>query len=223
MKIENENLDEKKSSSHKNRRTQFITRVKMIKKVETSYIKILVTAILTAILTSLSQYFLQENNLSGEQEYWLKRYELEKLDKINSQRLKLVESINSDILQLEIKAKEIKINVAVANYDTSSKKLNELSNLMVQYHKDIYLFAAKTQMASLYFGKEVNSLIPILNKSLELNFKNNLPINKSGIRLSEFELDFKTIDTLTKSRIAILKAMVYEISNSTELKKKIQN
>jgi len=187
-------------------------------KKETSYKAIIVTAILTAILTSFTQYFLQKDKLSSEQDYWRKRYQIETIDKINSQRLQMVDELNKELLQLEIKAKEIKINSAASKYFTTPEEMKELNALMVQYHKDLYLYVAKTQMASLYFGKEVNSLIPILGKTIELNFQNNLLTKQGGVKLPEFELDFETIDTLTKSRLKLTKAMLEEISKSYELK-----
>ncbi|MFN0188650.1 MAG: hypothetical protein ACKVQV_08110 [Bacteroidia bacterium] len=185
-----------------------------------NYTTILVTAIVTAILTVATQYFLQNDKLSSEQEYWNKRYKVESIDKINSQRLQIVDELTKELLQLEIKAKEIKINTAASKYFTQPEEVKALSDLMVQYHKDLNFFAAKIQMTSLYFGKEVNDLIPIVGKTLELNFQNNLLIRKGGIKLPEFDLDFETIDTLTKSRLKLSKAMIEEINKSYELKNK---
>ncbi len=141
---------------------------------ETSYRAIIVTAIITAILTSVAQYFLQNDKLSNEQEYWTKRYQIETVDKINTQRLQLVDDLNKELLQLEIKAKEIKINAAASKYSTDIEEIKNLNKLMVQYHKDLYATAAKIQMAALYFDNKVDSLIPVLGKALELNFQNNL-------------------------------------------------
>jgi hypothetical protein len=126
-------------------------------KSETGYGKILITALLTAVLTSITQFFLQDSRLSGEQEYWRKRYEIESIDKINAQRLQLVDDINKELLLLEVKAKEIKINVAASKYLADPEETKALTGLMVQYHKDLNLFTAKIQMASLYFGSEVDS------------------------------------------------------------------
>lgn len=187
-------------------------------KKETSYRTILITAIVTAILTVVTQYFLQNDKLSSEQEYWSKRYQIESIDKINDQRMQMVDELTKELLQLEIKAKEIKINSAASKYFTKPEEMKELNDLLVQYHKDQNFFAAKIQMVSLYFGKEVNSLIPVLGKTLELNFKNNRLIMQSGVKLPEFELDFETLDTLTKSRLKLTKAMIEEISKSYELK-----
>ncbi|ERM80289.1 hypothetical protein P872_13505 [Rhodonellum psychrophilum GCM71 = DSM 17998] len=220
MTIDNENIDNKETTNTTGSKDFSNKSSYNEKKIETGYGKILVTAIVTALLTSLTQYFLQNSKLSSEQEYWNKRYEVETIDKINSHRIQLVDEINSELLQLEIKAKEIKINAAASKYYTTPEEVKELTNLMVQYHKDLYLNAAKVHMASLYFGNEVDSLIPVLGKSLELNFQNNLLIKQSGIKLPEFELDFETLDTLTKSRNAITKAMINEIVKSYELKKK---
>lgn len=185
---------------------------------ETSYRTILLTAIITAILTSVTQYFLQNDKLSSEQQYWTKRYKIETIDKINSQRLQMVDELTKELLQLEIKAKEIKLSAAAAKYFTNPEEIKALNALMVQYHKDLNLLAAKNQMVSLYFGKEVNSLLPILGKTLELNFQNNLLLKQDGVKLPEFELDFETLDTLTNSRIKLSKAMIEEISKSYELK-----
>jgi hypothetical protein len=183
-----------------------------------NYKTILVTAIVTAILTVATQYFLQNDKLSSEQEYWNKRYRIESIDKINSQRLQIVDELTKELLQLEIKAKEIKINTAASKYFTKPGEMKALNDLMVQYHKDLNFFAAKITMTSLYFGKEVNDLIPIVGKTLELNFQNNLLIKQGGMKLPEFDLDFETIDTLTKSRLKLSKAMIEEISKSYELK-----
>jgi hypothetical protein len=183
----------------------------------TSYSTILITAIITAVLTSATQYFLQKDKLSSEQQYWTKRYQIETIDKVNGQRLQMVDDLTKELLQLEIKAKEIKLSSAASKYYTNAEEMKELNALMVQYHKDLNLFAAKTQMVSLYFGKEVNMLLPILGKALELNFKNNL-LKQNGVKLPEFSLDFETIDTLTKSRLKLSQAMIEEISKSYELK-----
>lgn len=188
------------------------------KKEETGLKTIIVTAVVTAILTSLTQYFLQKDKLTSEQDYWRKRYQIESVDKINSQRLQMVEELNKDLLQLEVKAKEIKINTAASKYYTKPEEMQELNALMVQYHKDLYLYAAKMQMASFYFGNEVNALIPKVDKALELNFQNNLLTKKNGVPLPEFELNFETIDTLINTRLKLTKAMVEEIANSYKIK-----
>jgi hypothetical protein len=183
-----------------------------------NYKTILVTAIVTASLTVATQYFLQNDKLSSEQEYWNKRYRIESIDKINSQRLQIVDELTKELLQLEVKANEIKINTAASKYFTKPEEMKALNDLMVQYHKDLNFFAAKIQMTSLYFGKEVNNLIPIVGKTLELNFQNNLLTKQDGTKISEFDLDFETIDTLTQSRLKLSKAMIEEISKSYELK-----
>lgn len=187
-------------------------------KIETGYGKIFATAVLTALLTSITQYYLQNSKLSGDQEYWKKRYTIENIDKINSQRLQIVDDVTKELLLLEVKAKEIKIKAAGSKYFTTTEEINELTNLMIQYHKDSYLCVAKLQMVSLYFGSEVDSIIPILGKALQLNFQNNLLIKQSGVKVPEFELDFETIDTLTNSRTFLTRAMIDEIMNSYKFK-----
>lgn len=183
---------------------------------EAGYGKILITALVTALLTSVTQYFLQNSKMSGEQEYWKKRYNVEYTDKVNSQRLQLIEDINKGELELEIQAKEIKIAALVCKYSHEEEEAKNLTKLLVQYHKDLYVYSAKLQMAAIYFGKEVNNLIPSLERTLELNFNNNLLLNEFEVSLPESELNFETIDKLRKSRIKLLKAMINEISKSNE-------
>lgn len=186
----------------------------------TGYGKILITALLTAILTSITQFFLQNSKLSDEQEFWRKRYEIENIDKVNNIRLLQLDELNKDLLQLEVKAKEIKIKAVITNYSSTMKEIEELTELLVQYHKDLYTCTAKLQMASLYYGGEVDSLIPKLHSALQLNFQNNLLVKQNVIKLPEYELDFETIDTLTKLRMSITQAMVNELFKSYELKYK---
>jgi hypothetical protein len=190
----------------------------MPNKTETGFSKILLTAILTAIFTTITQYFLQKDKLSSEQKYWGKKYEIETIDKVNSQRLKILDEITQDLLQLEVKAKEIKVAAAASKYFQTPENAKELLNLAVQYHKDLNSYSAKAQMTSIYFDKNVDSIIPILGEALTLNYQNNLLRNSSEIKLPEFELNFETIDALTKTRISLAKAMFEEIIESYKLK-----
>ena len=183
-------------------------------KSETGYGKIFLTALLTAILTSSTQYLLQSSKLLEEHDFWRKRYEIEKVDKVNSNRLLLLDDLNKELLQLEVKVKEIKIKAVISNYSITSEEIKELTELLVQYQEDFYLCAAKIQMASLYFGDEVDSLIPKLEQALQLNFQNNLLLKDSGLKLPEYELDFETMDTLTTIRHSLAKAMINEIYKS---------
>jgi hypothetical protein len=184
------------------------------------YVKILVTAILTAIITSICQFALQKSQLLDEHDYWNKRYDIENIDKLNNKRIELVDEINKELLLLEIQAKEIKLKAAGIKYYSTTEQVKELSSLVAQYNKDIYLNAAKVSLASFYFSNEVDSLIPVLGKALELNFQHNLLTLQPGIKIPEFELDFETLDTLTKTRNAITKAMINEIVSSYQLKSK---
>lgn len=181
---------------------------------DTGYGKILITAILTALLTSISQYFLQNRKMSDEHLYWQKRYEIENLQKLNSQKIQLIDDINRELLQLEVKAKQIKIEFAASRYFTDKEDAKELSNMVVQYHKDLYLFSAKVQTANIFFGQDVDRLFPALDNALALNYQNNLLRPQTDSILPEFELDFETIDTLEKIRLALIRVMLTEISDS---------
>ncbi|MDO6814066.1 hypothetical protein [Tenacibaculum soleae] len=181
--------------------------------------KIVLTAIITALITTISQSYLQSRQLDKELSSWKEKYDIESIDKINDTRIRMLEDVNEQILQLEIQAKEIKLEVAVSKYYTKPEQRDRLSELMVQYHKDLYRNASKMHIASLFFGNKVDSLIPLLGKSLTQNFQHNLMFDSNRIKIPELEFDFETTDSLTNMRNTITQQMAKEIMESYELKK----
>ena len=191
--------------------------------------EILLTALITAIITSICSFLLTRNQLSKEQEYWEKRLSKERSINILDKQISLFEEVNSRILELEVMAKEIKILAPVFNSYTTmlkygesnnAKGINEFHEKLVDYHKKLYSFSSKIQLLPLYFTKGVDSLIEPLGKSLEANYKNNLIIGEDidfkNIQ-SYFDKDFETIEALTNSRIYLLKAMIEDISTTHKL------
>ena len=56
-------------------------------------VKIVATAVLTAILTLVSSWFLLYKQLGKEQEYWTKRSNIERLQNLSNSQIKLFEDI----------------------------------------------------------------------------------------------------------------------------------
>lgn len=167
------------------------------KKSENNFKTILSTAIITSFLTVFTQYFLQKSQLSEEQNYWKKRYNIERVQGINDQRLKLIEEISEGILQLEYQAKQIKIQSAVVKYLNDEKQIDEFKELTLKYHKDLYLLASKMEIASIYFDEKVDKNLMKLSEALIQNYQNNYTKNTdSKIQIPEFNQDFETIDKL---------------------------
>lgn len=181
--------------------------------------KIVLTAVITALITTISQSYLQSRQLDKELSSWKEKYDIESIDKINDTRIRMLEDVNEQILQLEIQAKEIKLEVAVSKYYTKPEQAERLSELMVQYHKDLYRNASKMHITSLFFGNKVDSLIPLLGKSLTQNFQHNLMFDSNRIKFPELEYDFETTDSLTNIRNTITQQMAKEIMESYELKR----
>lgn len=181
--------------------------------------KIVLTAVITALITTISQSYLQSRQLDKELSSWKEKYDIESIDKINDTRIRMLEDVNKQILQLEIQAKEIKLEVAVSKYYTKPEQAERLSELMVQYHKDLYRNASKMHITSLFFGNKVDSLIPLLGKSLTQNFQHNLMFDSNRIKFPELEYDFETTDSLTNIRNTITQQMAKEIMESYELKR----
>ncbi len=184
--------------------------------------KILLTAIITALITTISQSFLANRKLKNEQEIWRNRYNIETIDKLNDKRFELIEEVNQGLLQLEIKAKEIKILAAAVKINPNTPDLKHLNDLMIKYHKDLYLNQSKIQMTALFFDKEVKDVIPTLNKTLEMNFNNNLSFIDNKIELAGFDIDFETIDTLSQTRVKLITTMSNEIREAYEFKNEIE-
>jgi len=191
--------------------------------------EILLTALITAVITSICSFLLTRNQLSKEQEYWEKRLLKERAINILDKQISLFEEVNSMILELQILTKEIKILAAKFNINSTmlkygdnsnSKEFDELYNKLVDYHKKLYSHSSKIQMLPLYFTNGVDSLIEPLRKTLELNYKNNFIIGEEvdlkNIQ-SYFDKDFETIEELENVRTNLLKAMIDDISRTNKL------
>ena len=90
--------------------------------------KIILTAVITAVITTLSQSYLQSRQMKKELTSWKEKYNIETIDKINDTRIKMLEEINEQLLQLEIQAKQIKIEAAVSNRYTSPEQAERLTD-----------------------------------------------------------------------------------------------
>lgn len=178
---------------------------------------IILTAIITAFLTVITQFFLQKNQLSNEQDYWKERYNIENVQSVNNVRLKLIEEISEGILQLEIQAKEIKIQSVVVKYSLNKDDIEELRQLVTNYHKDLYRISSKMEIASIYFDNEVDKKLLNLGKALTENFKNNyVKIATEEFSIPEFKLDFETIEKLPKIKKETFEAMLKNMNKDFE-------
>ena len=178
---------------------------------------IILTAIITAFLTVLTQYFLQKSQLSNEQDYWKERYNIENVKNVNTVRLKLIEEISDGILQLEIQAKEIKIQSAVVKYLPNKEELEELKQLSIKYHKDLYRITSKMEIASIYFDNDVDKNLLKLGNALTENYQNNyVNSSLSNIKIPEFDLDFETIEKLPKIKKQTFEAMLKNMNKDFE-------
>lgn len=183
--------------------------------------EIILTAVITGIVTSLFQFWLMNESFSKERELWKDQYKTEFIDNHNQQKMKYLEEINESLLQLEIKAKEIKLLAAGLKAIPIEKDAEKLNDLMVQYHKDLFILSSKAQMATYYFGPEVDNVIPELSAALTKNYNNNLIFIEGTPDLPEFNLDFETIEELTNTRIKLLNAMYEDITETYQVKKQI--
>jgi len=178
---------------------------------------IILTAIITAFLTVITQYFLQKSQLSNEQDYWKERYNIENVQNINTVRLKLIEEISDGILQLEILAKEIKIQNVVVKYLPNKEELEELKLLTIKYHKDLYRITSKMEIASIYFDNDVDKKLLKLSTALTENYQNNyVKSSLSNIKIPELDLDFETIEKLPKIKKQTFEAMLKNMNKDFE-------
>lgn len=178
---------------------------------------IILTAIITAFLTVITQYFLQKNQLSNEQDYWKERFNIENVQNINNVRLKLIEEISEGILQLEIQAKEIKIQSAFVKYSPNNDNLEELRQLTIKYHKDLYRISSKMEMASIYFDNDVDKELLRLGNALTENYQNNYQKNSNlEVNIPEFNLDFETIEKLSKIKKETFEIMLKNMNKDFE-------
>jgi hypothetical protein len=193
----------------------------------TDFFKIISTSIVTALLTLVSSYYLMFSQLKEEQNYWITRTHVERVQELLDRRIKLFEELNSKILLNEVLSKDFKVFSAVymANLELKMNYGGKLDNNMstkfdvkaLELHKGINELGAKIQMCELYFGAEVDSLLNPLSKAIGENYSRNLVLGDS-IKLSDktsvasyFDKDFETIKELTENRLSILKAMRAEI------------
>ncbi|PKB15212.1 hypothetical protein [Flavobacterium sp. 5] len=169
-------------------------------KKENSNLKtIILTAVITTFLTAITQFFLEKNHLSNEQDYWKKRYNIEQVKDVNNVRFNLIKEISEGILQLEFQAKEIKIQNAFVKYSNSKEEIEKLSKLTINYQKDLYRITSKMEIASIYFDKDVDKLLSNLGNALTENYEHNyIKSSIQGPHLPEFDLDFNTIEKLPK-------------------------
>lgn len=169
------------------------------KKDDSNLKTIILTAIITALLTTITQYFLQKNQLSNEQDYWEKRYNIEEIKDVNTVRFNLIKEISEGILQLEFQAKEIKIQNVAVKYSNSKLDIEHLHKLTINYQKDLYRITSKMEIASIYFDNKVDKLLLKLGDALTENYENNYVKNSvEGPHLPEFDLDFNSIEKLPK-------------------------
>lgn len=187
-------------------------------KKEKSEIKtIILTAIITAFLTVISQYFLQKIQLSNEHDYWKERYNIENVRNVNSARLKLIEEISDGILQLEVQAKEIKLQSAVVKYLPNKDELEELNQLTLKYHQDLYRITSKMEIASIYFDNNVDNELLKLGKALSENYQNNYVKSPfAEVSLPEFNLDFETIEKLPRIKKRTFELMLKNMDKDFE-------
>ena len=198
----------------------------MNKKRKIEFRHMIIIAVLTCVLTALFTFLLTIIQLRTEQKYWEKRLITERLLELQNRQITTLEDINSSILELEILAKEMKILTAEFNINMAmlkrgvddyreNKKLFE--NKLVDYHKKLYSFSSKLQIASLYF--EIDSLIMPLSNSLEANYKNNMIVGEdvdlNNIN-SYFDKDYETIQELTDCRLIIIEKMLKDIKKVSE-------
>lgn len=172
---------------------------------------IILTAIITTILTVLTQYFLQKNQLANEQDYWKKRFNIENANNINNLRIKYIEEISSSIYQLEIQVKEIKILKDIVEYSKSDEDYKKLNKLLVQYHKDLYALASKMEMASLYFDEDVKSELDKLGKAVTKNFQQKNGELENDTKIIKTDLRFESIEDLRNAKKNTFDLMLQKI------------
>ena len=187
---------------------------------EFSLAAIIITSLLTAILTFAVTSITTNNRLKKEQEYWTKRYVIERVEKITDNRYQLLEKINSEILNLEVKAKEIKLLAAKIKGESCLKeKLKQfviINPKMMDYNVLTNKSGSTIQMVSLLFGEslkdEIEELTNSMNKNYEVSFDSDPKIIDP---LEYFKDNFDTIQELTDSRLILIKKM-YEIINADQ-------
>jgi hypothetical protein len=193
------------------------------RKDQSELLKIILTAVITTILTLCSSYFLLTRQFEKEQQYWVKRTKTERLQNLLDRQTQLFEEINSGILRSEVMAKDLKLYAVEFTVRLKGEQqLQEMVNLasskeieekQVAYQNQLNELASKIQMAELYFGVGVDTLIRDLGNSFGKNFRHNLIFQDSfssmslSSALEFFKKDFETIDLLQQNRLKFLKAM----------------
>lgn len=189
--------------------------------------KVVITAVVTSALTLLSSWFLLFKQQNNEQEYWVKRSRIERLQKLADCQIKLFEDINNDILTSELMSKDLKLSTiefTAKLYGSKSiresKELisgNQLKEKAVAYNKQINKLGSNLQMCAIYFGSVVDKPIKEVSDALGKNYRNNSilsePIEKQNFSsvLEYFKKDLGTIPVLEKNRLALLDSMQRQI------------
>ncbi|MCF8337923.1 MAG: hypothetical protein K9I74_08065 [Bacteroidales bacterium] len=197
-----------------------------------SLTEIILTAIITALLTSISSFFLTKSKLKQEQNYWQKRLVTERLVKIHDRQISLYEEINTGILETEALARELKLMASQYNVYASIATLgsdnyknfkafhNDFMEKKFEYIKYIHSFSGKIQLIPMYFTTRVDTLIEPLRVALQNNIAKQLSIGEKVELDSISEIynnDYETIKELTDTRINILKTMnedMHEVSKT---------
>jgi hypothetical protein len=189
--------------------------------------EIIITSLLTALLTATASILLIKFQTSTEQDYWEKRFSLERAEEILKNRIKYFEIINEGVLKSEVLVKNIKLTsssflakleLCKNNTACTIEEAKSLNKQMVDYQLHLNVLASALQMVPVYYSSTVSNLVPQLSEALERNLNMNSSFmdryseNEEKAISEYFEEDTDTIDELKKTRGEIIKAMMDDIA-----------
>ncbi|EIJ0985503.1 TPA: hypothetical protein I7701_22990 [Vibrio vulnificus] len=192
----------------------------------TSVKDILITAMITSVLSVSGSYWLMSKQLEAEQDYWIKREKIERVEKIYEKQVSIMEKVNLGILSVSELLRNANISSAAFNaqvelcktYPESKCDLNaEKINIKYsEYFKEENHLYTQLQMADWYFGNEVRESIKLLDSALKKNYQHERTPEVINEATDYFKVDFNSISELEDQRAELLNSMRKDMSENAK-------
>lgn len=190
----------------------------------TSSKDILITALLTSILSVSGSYWLMSKQLEAEQDYWIKREKVERVEKTYEKQVSVMEKVNLGILTVSDSLREANVFSAAFNAQVEMCKAYPKSKCDLdaekttikysEYFKEVNKLYTQLQMADWYFGDDVRESIKLLDVALKKNYQLDRTPDTINDPTDYFKVDFNAITELEEQRAELLNLMRRDISQN---------
>ena len=200
--------------------------------------KVFITALITAVLTSITTVIFTNYSLKREQSYWKNRFVAQTILNERSSKFEKVNKINTHLQDLELLGKKIKLEKIDIYKEMCEKerkkKLKNLNYSAFEYQKILSQTISQLEIISLEFDGRVSEIAEGLNDAFKQQYDygiieyediaNNNPekyFKNDGDSFKEFnKIKIELIEKMCKS-ISYELDLVPSLINMTEPKTKI--